>query len=263
MRSLIFTILCCTLLFFAAGCQDEVQTPAESLQQPKQEAKNETTEVVTAKDQKESTGEEQVKTEQTNQETPKPPLFEDFQGDPQLSLFPRAGDFRPADDSDRLPYWNTFIEHLIKVTGVVEEQTTGSRGWTFRSINTIDSVGFFSPLAVEPQTGYQVSFKITADLAEGASAGIGILEFNEFLWVPAQYTEEIYSKHFRGSHEGQRLTGKADGEYTFTFTTGPETKMVHIVLFREGAHDRNSLIFDDIKIERVKGVKSVYSPALL
>jgi hypothetical protein len=63
----------------------------------------------------------------------------------------------------------------------------------------------------------------------------------------------MYSKHFRGSQESQRLTGKADGEHTFTFTTGPETKMIHIVLFREGTHDRNAIMFDDINISRVKG----------
>jgi hypothetical protein len=247
MRIFTFT-LAFIFLISLSGCQEEVQPPAEQAKQvTKEQVVSELTSALTE--------DPAIKDspEQTEQKPPSPPLFEDFQGEPQLTLFPRAGNFRPADDSDRLPYWNTFIEHLIKVTGVVEEQSSGKRGWTFRSINTIDSVGFFSPLGVEPLAEYQVSFKITADLAEGASAGIGILEFNEFLWVPAQYTEEMYIKHFRGSQDGQRLTGKADGEHTFTFTTGPETKMIHIVLFREGTHDRNAVMFDDINIARVKG----------
>jgi hypothetical protein len=232
------------LLLLASGCQEDVQ---------QHEAEKEASKP-TNTEQTETAAEEAPKPtdpEQPQQQPPTPPVFEDFQGEPQLSLFPRAGDFRPADDSDRLPYWNTFIEHLIKVTGVVEEQSSGRRGWTFRSINTIDSVGFFSPLGVEPQTEYKVSFKINADLTEGASAGIGILEFNEFLWVPAQYTDEMYSKHFRGAHEGRRLTGKADGEHSFTFATGPETRMIHLILFREGAHDRNAVMFDDIGIEQL------------
>ncbi len=247
MRPLILVTLCLALIF-ATGCQEETQQPAGTPPQAVQKTKDVTKETVATTDQNEKT-EERAPSEQTNQEPPTPPIFEDFQGEPQLSLFPRAGDFRPADDSDRLPYWNTFIEHLIKVTGVVEEQSTGRRGWAFRSIKTIDSVGFFSPLAVEPQTEYQVSFKLISELAEGASAGIGILEFNEFLWIPAQYTKELLKQHYRGSHEGQRITGSTDGEHTFTFTTGTETRMIHVVLFREGTHDRNSLMFDDIGIE--------------
>ena len=86
-------------------------------------------------------------------------------------------------------------------------------------------------------------------MEEGASAGIGILEFNEFLWIPSQYTEETFKQHYRGSHEGKSQTGTSKGEHSFTFTTSPETKMVHIVLFREGTHDRNSVMFDDIRIE--------------
>ncbi len=234
------------LLFLATGCQEEAQQP-EATKEASKPASTEQTEPAAEEAPKPAAPEE------PQQQPPTPPVFEDFQGEPQLSLFPRVGDFRPADDSDRLPYWQTFIEHVIKVTGVVEEPASGNRAWTFRSINTIDSLGFFSPLAVEPLTAYQVSFRLTADLAEGASAGIGILEFNEFIWIPAQYTEEIYNQHFRGSQEGRRLTGKVDGEHRFSFTTGPETKMIHLVLFREGAHDRNNLMFDDIGIDKVKG----------
>jgi hypothetical protein len=247
MRSLIFASLCLSL-FFAYGCQEEVPQPVEIPPQSTQKDAEAAKELTTVSGQATSLEENNAQTEQTNPEPPKPPIFEDFQESPKLSLFPRAGDFRPADDSDRLPYWNTFIEHLIKVTGVAEEQSSGRRGWTFRSINTIDSVGFFSPLAVEPQSTYQVSFRLTTELPEGASAGIGVLEFNQFLWIPSQYTEELHNKHYRGIHEGKRVTGTSSDKHTFTFTTGPETRMIHLVLFREGAHDRNSLMFDDIEI---------------
>ena len=251
MRILTFTLFLIFLISLS-GCQEEVQQPTEQANQvtnqvTKEQVVSELTSALT-----EDRAKKEDSPEQTEKEPPSPPIFEDFQGEPQLSLFPRAGDFRPEDDSDRLPYWNTFIEHLIKVTGVVEEQTSGTRGWTFRSINTIDSVGFFSPLAVEPQTAYQVSFKLSADLPEEASAGIGILEFNEFLWIPGQYTEEIYKQHYRGGNEGKSVSGKTNDEHTFTFTTGPETKMIHVVLFREGTHDRNAVMFDDIGIELVE-----------
>ncbi len=50
---------------------------------------------------------------------PAPPIFEDFEGMPQLSLFPRAGDYRPEDGDEKLPYWATFIDHLRRTSGVV------------------------------------------------------------------------------------------------------------------------------------------------
>jgi hypothetical protein len=255
MRSLLFATLCLTL-FLTTACQEEppqvVKSPSQSTHDGKDGTKGTSDQETAAEEEQASEGQPEQPGD-LEQKPPEPPIFEDFQGDPQLSLFPRAGDFRPTEDSDRLPYWKTFIEHLLKVTGVAEEQETGSRAWVFRSIKSIDSLGYFSPLAVEPQTTYQVSFQLTAELSEGASAGIGILEFNKFLWVPGQYTEETFKQHFSGSHEGKRLTGTNKAEQTFTFTTGPETRMIHLVLFREGTHDRNSVMFDDIRIERVKG----------
>lgn len=243
------------LLLLTAACQEEppqsVQTP-----QPGQDSPDKAATPAPAAPPQEAAvagqaapAAEAAPAEQQEMEPPAPPVYENFQGEPQLSLFPRAGDYRPADDSDRLPYWNTFIDHLVRVTGVAEEQATGNRAWVFRSIDTIDSVGYFSPLNVAPGTAYQVSFTLAADLPEGATAGIGILEFDEFLWVPGQYTEDIFKQHFRRSHEGKRLTGKITGKHSFTFTTGPDTRMIHVVLFREGAHDRNVVRFDDIKVE--------------
>lgn len=255
MRSMLFATLCLTLLI-AVGCQEEIP---QAVNIPPQSVRNNSGNTkVTAPivDQEITSAKEQIQAaipEQPEQKQPKPPISEDFQGAPQLSLFPRVGDFRPADDSDRLPYWNTFIDHLVKVTGVAEDQASSSRAWVFRSIKSIDSLGYFSPLGVEPQTTYQVSFKLAAELSDGASAGIGILEFNKFLWIPDQYSEGTYKQHFRGAHEGKRLTGTTKDKHTFSFITGPETRMIHLVLFREGTHDRNNVMFDDIKIEEVKG----------
>lgn len=132
---------------------------------------------------------------------------------------------------------------------MAENKADGQRGWVFRSINTVDSLGYFAPLAVEPGKRYQVSFELAAELPEGASAGIGVLEFDEFLWVGEQYPETLYQEHYRGVHEGKRLSGKISGRHEFSFTTGPETQMIHLVLFRDGTHDRNSLMFDNIHIE--------------
>jgi hypothetical protein len=252
-------------LLLASGCQDDststVRTPPQATVNSSAAQK-----LTTAQDTEgaatepvrpavEETVAKTVKTEaaETSASTatktpPTPPVSEDFQGEPQLSLFPRAGDFRPADDDERLPFWATFIDHLTRMTGVAEDKTSGNRAWLFRAIDTIDSVGYFAPLAVEPSTTYEVSFKLNTELPDAASAGIGILEFDEFLWLPEQYTEATFKEHFRASQEGLRLTGTVKGSHAFSFTTGPDTGMIHLTLFRDGPQDNKGLLFDDIKI---------------
>lgn len=228
------------LLVSLAGCQDN---PPQTADRPQHESvKSEA--AVSAPD----APQDAAATPPVERTPPQPPLREDFQGAPQMSLFPRVGDFQPPPGDERHAYWRTFIDHLVKITGVAENSTDGSRGWVFRSIDTIDSVGYFSPIAVEPNRTYQVSFALKADLPEGASAGIGVLEFDTFLWIGEQYGEEMHEQHYRGVHEGRRLTGQVSGLQSFSFTSGPDTRMIHLVLFREGPHDRNSLMFDDIEI---------------
>ena len=230
---------CLTMLACLAGCREEAPS------QKSDSGQKNSQEMVT---QQAPMPQQETVAAAIDRQPPRPPLREDFQGEPQLSLFPRVGDFQPPSGSERLPTWRAAIEQLIKVTGVAENTADGSRGWVFRSISASGAIGFFAPVAVEPGRSYQVSFKLVADLPPGASAGISILEFDEFLWTAEQYTEEIYTKHFRGAQEGRRLTGRGHGTQTFAFATGPETRMIHLVLFREGAQDGNSLMFDDIEI---------------
>lgn len=235
-----------TILFMMIGCQEQPQQDSHS------QTKKDNTAVAlnsATKTNNVTSAEQKLETPAEDKQPPTPPIMEDFQDAPKLSLFPRVGDFQPSPESERHPYWRTFIDHLAKVTGVAEDQSDGNRAWVFRSINSIDSLGYFSPISVEPNKIYQVSFKLFAELPKGATAGIGILEFDEFLWIGEQYTEETFKKHFRGAKEGRRLTGKPTGMQNFDFTTGPDTHMIHLVLFREGPHDRNSLMFDDISIK--------------
>ncbi len=248
MRPLILTTLFLTM-FISSGCREEAPLPVQPTSDNKTPQLAVAQETTTTAEQHQTETQEQPGT--TARKPPTPPVFEDFQGTPQFALFPWAGDFRPAESNVRLPNWKTSIDHLVQTTGIAEDQTTGGRSWVFGSIEDSAYVGYFAPLAVKPQTTYRASFSITAELAEGVSAGINILEFKTFLWIPAQYTEETFSQNFRGSHEGKRLTGTVKGVQTFSFITGPETSMIHMILFRDGTHDSNSVMFDDIKIEPV------------
>jgi len=187
------------------------------------------------------------------QTPPAPPLFENFQATPKLSLFPRAGAFRPEDDDDKgLPYWRTYIDHLIRTSGPMktDDNAEGNLAFGFRAVKGLDSVGLFSPLAVKPDTTYEVRTNFSCDLIKGASAGIGILEFDEFMWIGDQYPESLSKEHQVGSQTGISLTGLVKKqEQKFTFTTGPKTKMIHLLFFRDGEHDRNPVIIDDIGIK--------------
>ncbi|NIQ96324.1 MAG: hypothetical protein GWN87_20595, partial [Desulfuromonadales bacterium] len=192
--------------------------------------------------------------QQTEKPTPpSPPISEDFDGEPRLSLFPRVGDFRPAgDDTERMQYWRTFLEHVVKTSGVAEGAgRDNSRAFALRSIKSLSSVGFFSPLAVEPSTSYRVTFYLRGNLPPEGEAGIGALEYDRFLWIADQFTSVLFEKHFIRFHKGIRLNGKQSWDrHEFTFETSPETGMIHLVLFREGEHNREPVFFDDIRIEK-------------
>ncbi len=185
---------------------------------------------------------------------PSPPIFENFQARPQLSFFPRAGAFRPAnDDKEGLQYWRTYIEHLMRTSGPIKPEPDGDNiAFGFRAIKGLESVGVFSPLAVKPNTTYEVSVVISCDLTEDASAGIGLLEFKEFLWIGEQFSEEMAKEHQIGAQKGITLSGKIENQAkNFTFTTGPQTEMIHLIFFRDGAQDRNPVLIDDIAIDEV------------
>jgi hypothetical protein len=187
---------------------------------------------------------------------PAPPILEDFEGPSVLPLFPRLGDYRPeTEDQERLPYWHAYLDHLNRTAGIVQVSVPldkGGRVFSFRSVAGIDSVGFFSPLAVTPETTYRVSASVHTDLPEGGEAGIGILEFDEFLWVAEQYPRSLAAKHHIGAQPGLVLTGHHDWTpQSFTFTTGSNTRMVHLVFYREGTQDRTPVRIDDISIEKL------------
>jgi hypothetical protein len=188
---------------------------------------------------------------------PSPPLLENFDGAPQLSLFPRVGAFRPEDDDEQGgSFWLTYIDHLMRTSGAIDGAgRAGGRAWSLRSLSGIDSVAFFSPLAVQPRTTYQVRFAFSGELPPGGTAGIGVLEFDEFLWLGDQYTKTLQQKHQTGGHEGISLQGAQEwAEHRFEFTTSERSRMVHLILFRDGEADRqHPVFFDDIVIEQLPG----------
>lgn len=182
---------------------------------------------------------------------PRPPILETFQGSPQLSLFPRLGDFRPEAAEDRLPFWQTYREHLLKTSGVVKtDPVSGNQAFSFRGIKGIDSIGHFTPLAVEPKQTYRVGLKLKAELPEGASTGVGLIEYRQFLWVGEQYPESLHQQFFVGNQELLRISHTDDWQdFQLSFTTGPETRMIHLVFFREGpSSDRQPVLVDNISV---------------
>ncbi|AMV73336.1 hypothetical protein JCM30471_17390 [Desulfuromonas carbonis] len=183
---------------------------------------------------------------------PAPPLAETFDGEPQLSIFPRVGEVRPDPaDGQQAGIWAAYIDHLLRTSAIVPEaEGSKDRALTFKGFQGVESLGFFAPLAVTPATRYTISFDCRGDLAEGVKAGIGVLEYREFLWIGEQFTRSENEKYLVGRQEGAQVqSSKAMQQYQFSFLTGPETRMIHLVLYLDGANGKNQVFFDDIEVE--------------
>lgn len=183
------------------------------------------------------------------------PVTETFDKDPQINLFARVASYRPADDDTKgLGFWSTYIDHIQRTSGMRPKSgRNGSNGWVIQGIKGLDSVSFFAPLAVKPTTRYQVTFDFKGDLPKGASAGVGVLEFREFLWIGEQFTEALSKEYQTGTWPGVAIKTTSDWKsYAFDFTTSPGAGMIHLVLFRDGVMDRDKpVIFDNIAVKEV------------
>lgn len=184
---------------------------------------------------------------------PTPPVTEDFEGTPKLSLFPRLGDYRPENaDAKALSFWNTYLDHLVHTAGVVSFPD-GGHAFGMRGVAELDAIGFFAPLAVEPGTRYRIGARSKAALGESSRAGLGILEFDQFLWIAEQYPRSLAEQHQTGIQEGFELTGASDWQSrSFEIVTGPKTRMVHLVFYLEGAENRTPVLWDDIRVEKAE-----------
>ncbi|HAD03438.1 MAG: hypothetical protein A2005_02255 [Desulfuromonadales bacterium GWC2_61_20] len=184
---------------------------------------------------------------------PGPPVRETFDGEPQLSLFPRTGSYRPEDDDkDGSSYWIAFIDHILRTSGMRPGAgRDGSKGWEIHGIKGLESVAFFAPLGVKPATTYRISFDFQGELPKGASAGLGALEFDKFLWIGDQFPKSLVEQHQTAHYPGVTLKGKNPWKsHAFTVTTSARGAMLHLILFRDGPMDRQKpVFFDNIVIE--------------
>lgn len=229
MKKTILILLASALLL--GGCE---QTPADGKVEPRQDTAVSTT------------------SEKQQPEPPAPPLSEDFQTSPKISLFPRVGPVRPTKEDERYPFWLTYLDHLKRTSGVTNNKVEANRAFTMRSINGVDSVGWFTPVAVEPATRYRVGASFKADLPDGATCGIGLIEFDRFLWIGDQFTQQQLNEHQRATTILVNLSGKFSWQaQTAEFTTGSDTRMVHLLFFRDGADGKEPVLLDDLKIEKV------------
>ncbi|RMF46124.1 MAG: hypothetical protein D6751_05835, partial [Deltaproteobacteria bacterium] len=108
------------------------------------------------------------------------------------------------------------------------------------------------PLAVQPGQTYRISARIRCQLPDKVRTGIGVQEFDQFLWIGNQFDAEQEKQHLLRSKVGISLEGDHDWEdVTFDFTTGPKAGMIHLILFLDGPADRVPVLFDDLRIEPI------------
>lgn len=245
------TLIGCGLLVFslAPGCAPLAHAAPPSPTQPTADTASQPAPAA-------STTKHQDRTKTAGTPTPPaPPVSESFEGKPQLTLFPRVGAYRPEpDQTKQLGFWNTFITHLTRTSGVVLSDKGGSNHvFSLRGVGGINSSGYFSPLAVEPGRSYRLSFRDRGELSADEQAGVGLLEFDQFLWIPGQYTESISKQHLVGRQQLLKLQSSDTWQQQHAiFTCGPKTRMIHLIFYRDGKVNRKPLQLDDIRIEEVK-----------
>ncbi|PNU20535.1 hypothetical protein C2E25_06570 [Geothermobacter hydrogeniphilus] len=234
------------VLLMTGGCDQSQQTSSAS---PEDGPKTEQSAATTA-----DAVSEPAETAEQTPVPPSPPLFENFQGQPQISLFPRVGPARPEKDDKLYPFWATYLDHLRRISGVTDRPVESNRAFSMRSINGVDTLGWFAPIAVTPDTRYRVSATFKANLPEGAVCGIGVIEFDRFLWIGDQFTRKQLDEHQRAASVLINLSGKIDWQpQSASFTTGPETRMIHLLFFRDGPGGKEPVLFDDVRIEKENG----------
>lgn len=200
------------------------------------------------------TGNTETAAPKADRQPPAPPLLENFEGEPIISLFPRVAQVRPAEGDELYPFWRTYIDHLRRLTGLVSFGPDDARqhAFGFRGLKSVDSVGYFAPLAVQPGQTYRISARIRCQLPDKVRTGIGVQEFDQFLWIGNQFDAEQEKEHLLRSKVGISLEGNHDWEdVAFDFTTGPKTGMIHLILFLDGPADRVPVLFDDLRIEPI------------
>jgi len=240
------------LLCLLTGCEQQPPVPEAAPVQPAAETSDQThaaPDAAAAPDADAAAAGESAESEPA---PPAPPVLETFEGEPQLTLFPRVGSYRPEDgQNEQLGYWNTFIEHLLRTSGVTSsDQGQDNRVFAMRGVAGIDSSGFFSPLQVEPEQQYRLSFRNRGELSADEQAGAGLLEFDEFLWIPGQYPESVSAPHQVGRQLLKQLQSSSTWQQQeIVFTTGPRTRMIHLIFYRDGKVNRQPLLLDDIRLE--------------
>lgn len=230
MRSIVTAVTIVSLCLFSLACKPEEKAPA---QPPGGVA---------------ASKEAGVNTPADEPIPPGVPVTETFEREPQLSLFARVASFRPVDaDNEALGFWTTYIDHIQRTSGMRPGSgRDNSNGWVIQGIKGLPSIAFFAPLAVKPVTRYRVSFDFKGELPKDASAGIGALEFKEFLWIGEQFTEELTRNYQSGAFPGITVKSKNDWQsYSFDFTTSPQAGMIHLILYRDGNMDREKPVFFD------------------
>lgn len=181
-----------------------------------------------------------------------PKRRETFDGaKPVLPMFPRLGSHRPAEEgaADRA-VWEGNMEFFAGETGAERGAGTGGgRALKIVSVAGVGSSAYFAPLAVRPSTGYRVEFLLKSGMNPKGIAGAGIAEYDTYLSTGEQPSPEGNRKHLLDAADGVRVSGPGDWQpLSFRFRTSPRTRMVHLVLYREGEHDRSPVYFDDVRI---------------
>jgi hypothetical protein len=128
-----------------------------------------------------------------------------------------------------------------------------SVGLVINGIKGLSSVGYSTPIIVEPSRNYRVEFWMKSGMGNDEEGGVGYLEYDTLIPTRQQLTQVENARHIVGGEDSVRIKGEHGWKkFTFDFTTGPESEMVHVFFYREGDPGPGPLIFDDISIRVIQ-----------
>jgi hypothetical protein len=185
-------------------------------------------------------------------------IVETFDGkQQQLLLLPGAGGYRPADNDDKNRLlWTASIAYLTRISGLLEDSGRGgSRALGLRNLQgvPVSSVSYFAPVAAKASATYRVDFWLRSEMNRGGEGGVGVLEFDVFRLEENQFTRSFNDQHLLRARDQVRIKGPTQWtNHSFSFETTPETKMFHLLFYREGSSDGDAVVFDDVVIEEIQ-----------
>lgn len=179
-------------------------------------------------------------------------VLENFDSSPRLPLVPRVPSVRAADAGEDAGALLAGYELLMSRSSGIAPQMGlgGSNGLVLRALPNTDFVAFTIPHAVEPSTRYRLTWSMKAGQLNAETAAVVVEQFDAADATYGQF-QRAFSQAHSLQHETVATLSSAQPwtRHEAAFATTPRTRMIHLILYRQGQPGREPVQVDDIVLE--------------